>query len=150
MAETDLGHHRVTREIISVFFEVYNKLGFGYLESIYSRGLERKLRARGFEVAREYGVQVLLDGEEVGFHRLDLVVDRSVVVEIKSTPRLHPVARRQLYNYLRATSLEVGLLLHFGPEPKFQRVFVPTLRPSTFPVAPSDPSDALVRSDITR
>ena len=137
MAESDLGHHCVTRDIISVFFEIYNKLGFGYLESIYTRGLERKLRAKGYDVAREYGVQVFLDDEEIGYHRLDLVVEKSVVVEVKSTPRLHPVARRQLYNYLRASNLEVGLLVHFGPEPKFQRVFVPNHRPSAEPSPPT-------------
>ena len=61
----------------------------------------------------------MYNGEGLAFQRLDLIVDDKVVVEVKSTYHLHPAARCQLYNYLRASELEVGLLLHFGPEPKF-------------------------------
>ena len=109
---------------------MYNGLGFGFLETHYATALERELRAAGHSVAREYAVRLFFKGEELGFHRLDLVVDQSVVVEIKSTLALHPVSRRQLYNYLRATNLEVGLLLHFGPEPRFMRIFVPCRSPN--------------------
>ena len=112
----------LTRSIIGAFFEVYNTLGFGFLEHIYVAGLERELRNRGHCVARELSVRVLYKGEELGAQRLDLVVDQTVVVEVKSTAALHPSAPRQLFNYLRATNLEVGLLLHFGPDPKFYRL----------------------------
>ena len=126
MGESDLARHALTKSIIRCFYEVYNGLGFGFLETHYATALERELRAAGHSVAREYAVRLFFKGEELGFHRLDLVVDEAVVIEIKSTPVLHPVARRQLYNYLRATNLEVGLLLHFGPEPRFMRIFVPS------------------------
>jgi GxxExxY protein len=66
-------------------------------------------------------VRVMYKGEEIGHQRLDMIVDGVVVVEIKSTPALAPVARRQLFAYLRATNLEVGLLLHFGPDARFFR-----------------------------
>jgi GxxExxY protein len=122
----DLPHVDVTKAILTEFYYVYNRLGFGYLEAMYSRALDRRLRLAGREVSTEYRVQVMFDGEELGFHKLDFVVDRCVVVEIKSTLRIDPVARRQLYNYLCSTNLEVGLLLHFGPEPKFQRIYRPS------------------------
>jgi GxxExxY protein len=122
MAQELLVAERITRSVIGAFFEVYNTLGFGFLEHLYVLGLERELRWRGHEVARELGVRVMYKGEELGFQRLDLVVDNTLVVETKSTTNLHKTAPRQLYNYLRATNLEVGLLLHFGPEPKFYRV----------------------------
>ena len=112
----------VTRSIIGAFYRVYNKLGFGFLESLYVSALERELIARGHDVAREVSVRIMYDGVELGLQRLDLIVDQRVVVETKSTSELHKHATRQVYNYLRATHLEVGLLLHFGPEPRFFRV----------------------------
>ena len=87
--------------------------------------MERELLARGHRVARELGVRVMYKGDELGYQRLDLIVDDTIVVEIKSTTDLHKTAPRQLHNYLRATNLEVGLLLHFGPEARFYRIFSP-------------------------
>jgi GxxExxY protein len=121
MAEADLRHHELTRSVIGCFYEVYNTLGVGFLEALYSLALERELRGAGHRVSREHAVRVYYKGEELGFQRLDLVVDETLVVEIKSTQVLHSVAFRQLQSYLRGSNLEVGLLLHFGPEPKVQR-----------------------------
>jgi GxxExxY protein len=112
----------LTRSVIGAFFEVYNGLGVGYLESIYSRALEYELTCRGHLVEREVGVLVLYKNVEVGLQRIDLLVDHKVIVEIKSTIDLHPIALRQLKGYLRSTKIEVGLLLHFGPEAKFHRM----------------------------
>lgn len=84
--------------------------------------LERELRVRGHRVARELAVRVRYKGEEIGMQRLDMVVDDVLVVEAKATHVLHESATRQLYNYLRATNLELGLLLHFGPRAQFFRV----------------------------
>lgn len=114
---------------------MYNKLEFGFLEAIYAAALKGELLTRGHRVVREFNVRVMYDGREVGYHRLDMVVDDSVVLEIKSTAVLAAHARRQLQNYLRATNLEIGLLLHFAPAPKVFRTFVPhrsasTARPS--------------------
>ena len=125
MINGELAHQDITGSIIGTFFEVYRTLGHGFLESVYSAALERELRAAGHSVSREHAVRVLYKGEPLGFQRLDLVVDAAVVVEVKATAALAPIAKRQLHNYLRATDLEVGLLLHFGPEAKFLRVYAP-------------------------
>jgi len=107
--------------VIGAFFEVYNNLGFGFLEHLYVLALERELLSRGHRVAREMWVRVSYKGEELGIQRLDMIVDEKLVVETKATLKLPDSAGRQLYNYLRATNLEVGLLLHFGPKATFYR-----------------------------
>lgn len=112
----------LTREIIGAFFRVYNELRYGFLEQVYANALMRVLERAGHTVAREAKVPVWFEGEIIGFHRLDMIVDARVVVETKATERLSPIADRQLRSYLRATKLEVGLLLHFGPEAKVHRV----------------------------
>ena len=108
--------------MIGAFFEVYNALGFGFLEHVYSLALERELLSRGLAVGREVSIPIRYKGDVLTSQRVDMIVDESVVVEIKSTFVLHPAARRQTLNYLRATNLEVALLLHFGPEAKFFRM----------------------------
>ena len=122
MAPGDLIEERLTHSVIGAFFEVYNNLGYGFLEHVYVMALERELLARKHQVAREVAVQVFYKGDHIAEQRLDLVVDRKLVVEAKSTHDLHKSANRQVYNYLKATNLEVGLLLHFGPEPRFYRM----------------------------
>ena len=122
MATGELILERLTHSVIGAFFEVYNTLGFGFLEYLYTMALERELLARGHYVGREIYVPVLYKGEELGRQRLDMIIDGKLVVETKSTYDLHKAAERQVYNYLRATNLEVGLLLHFGPQPRFYRV----------------------------
>jgi len=92
-----------------------NELGFGFLEHIYKRALELELTARGHRVRREVFVQVRYKGDDIGWQRLDFVVDDILVIEVKSTRMLEPNATRQLFNYLKATNLRAGLLLHFGP-----------------------------------
>lgn len=109
--------------IVGAFFEVYNELGFGFLESIYSRALEIALKERGLLVEREVPVTVLFRGIEVGQHRADMLVEGRVLLEIKSTERLSDVPKRQLQNYLTAMNLQIGLLLHFGPKAEYFRVF---------------------------
>ena len=112
--------------IIGAFFEVYNTLGYGFLEHLYLKALERELLARGHKVAREVWVTVMYKGVELGKQRLDMVVDDSIVIEIKSTHDLQKNSTRQLFNYLRATDLTAGMLLHFGPEPRFFRISPPS------------------------
>jgi GxxExxY protein len=118
----DLLHAEVTGSIIGAFYEVYNALSHGFLESLYMAAPERELRARGHSVARERAVRVMYKGEEIGLQRLDMIVDDAVLIEAKSTWTLHDSASRQLYNYLRASNLEVGLLLHFGRQAQFFRI----------------------------
>ena len=96
-------HEELTQSLIGAFYEVYNTLGFGFKEHIYSLGLERDLRSRGHRVGREVSVIVFYKGEELGRQRIDLIVDETLVVEIKSTFDLRHGVRDQLYNYLHAT-----------------------------------------------
>ena len=112
----------LTRSVIGAFYNVHRSLGFGFVEPVHAAALELELRSRGHDVAREFGVTISYRGVPIAQQRLDMVVDQKLVVEIKSTERLHRDAKRQLYNYLRATNLEVGLLLHFGRSANFYRV----------------------------
>jgi len=122
MSDHELIEGPLTESVIGAFYEVYNNLGYRFLEQVYLAALERELRARGHTVGREVWVPVHYKGEEISRQRLDMIVDERLVVEAKSTQDLHKSAPRQVYNYLRATRLQVGLLLHFGPEPAFYRL----------------------------
>jgi GxxExxY protein len=121
-------HGELTKSVIGAFYDVYGELQYGFLEQIYIESLARLLRKRGHEVRREVGVDIFFQGEVVGVQRLDLLVDRKLIVEVKSTAKLTPSSHRQLTSYLRGSGLEVGLLLHFGPEAKFHRTIC-TVRP---------------------
>lgn len=123
-----LADEALTRSIIAAFFEVYNTLGYGFLESVYAEALARELRRRGHRVEREVAVKVWFKGQLIARQRVDMLVDDRVIIEIKSGLTLPITGSRQLYNYLRGTDKEVGLLLHFGPEPKFYREYCPNAR----------------------
>ncbi len=118
---TPLLEEAITGAVIGSFYDVHTALGFGYREKIYALALERDLTAKGHRVDREVGVLIYFRGEPLARQTIDMIVDQKVVVEIKSTERLHLEAHRQLSGYLCASTLEVGLLLHFGREPKFYR-----------------------------
>ena len=143
MSRIRLIEEALTESVIGAFFEVYKQLGFGFLESVYSRALEVELRARNHGVGREVPVPVHYKGIMLGGFRIDTLVDDKVIVEIKSSQVLPITAKRQLYNYLKATHLEVGLLLHFGPEPKFYREICTTSNPTLIgpiPLHPPNPA----------
>lgn len=112
----------LTHKIIGAFFEVYRTLGHGFLESVYARALELELAARNLHVAREVATEVRFKGEFVGVFRADMLVESLVVLELKAGRKSDPADVAQLLNYLRATDLELGLLLHFGPRPSFKRL----------------------------
>jgi GxxExxY protein len=117
----ELHHEELSRSIIGAFYEVYNELDYGFREHIYVNALEKALIRREHVVTREMGTVVWCKNENVGTQRLDLVVDDKIIVEVKATLVLHQSAMRQLTSYLKGTAFEVGLLLHFGEEPKFYR-----------------------------
>jgi GxxExxY protein len=121
MKGATLFEERLTHSVIGAFYEVYRNLGFGFLEHFYLMALERELNSRGHVVAREVLVRVHYKGDELGTQRMDMIVDAKLIVETKATRLLPDASQRQLFNYLRATGLEVGLLLHFGPTPRFYR-----------------------------
>lgn len=115
-------HEALTRSIIGAFYEVYNQLGYGFLEQVYANSLERELVARNHRVLRELRLQVWYKGENVGTCRADMVVDEMILVETKSSFALHASSERQLLNYLTAAGLDVGFIMHFGPKPRFRRL----------------------------
>jgi GxxExxY protein len=122
MARDELIEERLTHSVIGAFYEVYNDLRFGLFEQAYQMALERELRWRGHDVGREVHVPIYYKGEELTRQRIDMIVDGRLVVETKATQELHKSAHRQLYSYLCATRLQVGLLLHFGPDAAFYRL----------------------------
>jgi GxxExxY protein len=120
----DLQDSDVTDRILRAFFDVHTELGGGFLESVYHRAMEIALRSGGIEVQREPKIPVWFRGEEVGVFEPDLLVGRRVVVELKTVAALNSAHVGQVINYLRATSLEVGLLLNFGPSAEFRRLIL--------------------------
>jgi GxxExxY protein len=120
--EGGLLEEALTHDVIGAFYDVHRELGFGFREYLYALALERDLVAAGHRVDREVAVMVYYRGEPLAWQTLDMIVDERLVLETKATERLHPSAAPQLFSYLCATSLEIGLLLHFGREPKFYRV----------------------------
>src|SRR5688500_4221724 len=123
MTKVVLQEADLTRSVIGSFFEVYNDLGYGFLENVYVLALYRELTRSGHPVALETIVNIAYKGEYLTTHRLDMLIEDRLIVEIKSSELLPKFAERQLHNYLKATGIEVGLLLHFGPTPRFYRQF---------------------------
>ena len=125
-------HVDLTRRIIGAFYEVRNILGHGFLESVYENALVLKLRREGLRVCQQQPLSVYFEGTVVGQFFADVVVEERVILELKAVENLNDAHRRQLYNYLRATDCEVGLLLNFGPEAEFQRVILDNARKPHF------------------
>jgi len=118
----DLLHADITEPVIGAFYEVYNALGFGFLESVYQRAMVVALRKRGPHVVLEQSYDVCFDSVQVGHYEADLVVEQRLLLELKATYHVTDVDRRRVINYLRASKLEVALLLHFGPSARFERI----------------------------
>ena len=138
MATGELIEERLTHSVIGAFYDVYNIFGFGFLEQVYAISLSYELESRGHRVDREVSVPISYKGRFVCYQRIDLIVDGKLIVETKSSHDLHTAARRQLFSYLRATGLEVGLLLHFGPRARFYRIISRPSRDDLVTPASSD------------
>lgn len=117
----ELQHGDVTERIIGEFYKVFDALGHGFLESIYEEAMVIALREVGLRVDRQVPVTVYFRGRPIGTFKADIVVESCVVLELKASRGVDPAHEAQLLNYLRATSLEVGLLLNFGARPAFKR-----------------------------
>ena len=111
--------------IVGAALEVHNELGYGFHESIYVRSLAVALQQRGVAVQREVPIRVLFRGVEVGQHRLDLLVENRIVVEVKSMERVPEFFKKQVRNYLAATEKELGLLINFGSSVETHRILRP-------------------------
>jgi GxxExxY protein len=115
-------HSELTEGLIGTFYEVYNELGFGFVESVYEIAMCIALRSKGFTVERQSPVPVWFRGQQIGNFFADLVVNQSVILELKAARALEPSHIAQVLNYLRATAIEVGLVLNFGPRPSVRRL----------------------------
>ena len=124
-SEDKLLHKELTDKIISCFYQVYNDLGYGFLERVYQNALYYALIDEGLQCETEKSIKVFHNGRVVGDYRSDLLVENKVLLELKASEELNPANEKQLINYLKATNIEVGLLLNFGKRPQFKRkVFV--------------------------
>ncbi len=113
---------KITGPIIGAFYEVYNTLGYGFLEKVYENALVHLLRQQGLLVRQQTPISVVFRGVVVGEYYADLLVEDKVIVELKTTERFHPEHTAQLMHYLKATHLGVGLLLNFGRQAMYKRL----------------------------
>lgn len=134
-------HEHITHQIIGAFFEVYCALGHGFLESVYAEAMTVELAERHLPFQREWPFPVHYKGKRIGVARVDLVVANSVVVELKAVDRIAGAHDAQLFNYLKASRLQVGLILNFGRKAEKRRFIwtgshgtIDDARPGTPPV----------------
>src|SRR3954469_17110157 len=118
-----LTHEGLTEKIIGTFYDVYNELGHGFLESVYEEALLLALTDAGLKVSQQQPIPAFFRNRIVGNFFVDLVIDGIVVLELKAARLLDKAHEAQLLHYLRATDIEVGLLLNFGDRPQFKRLF---------------------------
>ncbi len=114
-------HEQITEKIIGSFYKVYNTLGYGFLEKVYENAMAIELEKVGLKVSQQKNIKVFYELEEVGDYYADLFVENLVIVELKAAKSICEEHEAQLTNYLKATTIEVGLLLNFGKEPEFKR-----------------------------
>ncbi len=119
--ENEYQHTDLTSEIIKRFYIVYNKLGYGFLEKVYERSLKIELEKAGFFVESQKPIQVFYENQIVGEYFADLLVENKVILELKAAETICEEHGNQLINYLKATEIEVGLLLNFGKKPEIKR-----------------------------
>ena len=119
---------QLAESVIGAFFDVYNRLKPGWLEQVYVGALCVEFRLAGISYQREHPIEVLYRGEAVGFYRADLLVAARLIVEVKAGRVFDESARWQTLNYLRGTGMPLGLVLHFGRQPRFHRVVGPSHR----------------------
>jgi len=117
----ELLHKELTDKILKTYFDVYNELGYGFLEKVYQNSLFIELKLRGFKVEAQKQIKVNYKSYEVGEYYADLIVNNLVILELKAAEFLVKEFEAQFINYLRGTNLEVGLLLNFGKKPEFIR-----------------------------
>lgn len=114
-------HQELTALILKTFYEVYNELGYGFLEKVYQNALFLELKEKGLNVVPNRKINVFYKGINVGEYYSDLMVNDTVILELKATEYVVEEFETQLLNYLKATDCEVGLLLNFGKKPEFKR-----------------------------
>ncbi|MGD9040078.1 MAG: GxxExxY protein [Desulfobacteraceae bacterium] len=124
----DYKYKELTQKIIMIFYKVYNKLGYGFLEKVYENAMIIEFRKESIPVVSQSPIEVCYENEIIGDYYADLLVDNKVIVEIKAVKNLSDEHEAQLLNYLKATNIEVGLLFDFGPNPEIKRKAFDNLR----------------------
>ena len=114
-------YESLTAKVIAAFYDVYHELGFGFLESVYQNALYKELKSRGLKCEPQKKIEVFYKHEKVGIFYADILVDDVLILELKAVNELHASHEAQLLNYLKASKIQVGLLLNFGPTPTFKR-----------------------------
>jgi GxxExxY protein len=125
---TAIKYQEITDKIIKIFYKVYGQMGYGFLEKVYENAMMIELKKEGLPAAAQFPIKVSYEGEIAGEYSADILVDRKVLVEIKGAKGLASEHEAQLLNYLKATNVEVGLLLNFGPKPEVKRKLFDNLR----------------------
>ena len=121
MVNNNFLHSDITAVIIKAYYNVYNTLGFGFLERVYENAMIIELKKLGLSGEKQKQIDVYYDNEKVGLYFADIVIDNKIIVELKATEMISAEHEIQLVNYLKATDLEVGLLLNFGRQPEYKR-----------------------------
>jgi GxxExxY protein len=116
-------HGEITDLILKAFYKVYNTLGYGFLEKVYENAMRIELTKMGVPIKQQKKIKVYYEFEQVGDYFADLIVKELVIVELKAAENLCDAHEAQLLNYIRATDIEVGLLLNFGKKPEFRRKY---------------------------
>ncbi len=112
----------ITNTILKVYYEVYNELGHGFLEKVYQNAMYLEVKARGLKVESQKEIKVYFKQQLVGEYYSDLILENKVIIELKATEVLMNAHVAQTINYLKATPIEIGMLLNFGSEPEFKRL----------------------------
>jgi GxxExxY protein len=127
-------HQETTSKVICCFYKVYNNLGFGFLEKVYENALYLELINHGLNCSKQFPVPVFYEGIEVGLYYADIIVNNEIIIELKAAEALVEEHEFQLINYLKATNIEIGLLLNFGKEPQIKRkIFTNDRKANNYP-----------------
>lgn len=122
-------HQELTKSLIGIYYDVYNELGFGFLEKVYQNAMIIELKSRGYTIENQKKIHVIYKNEIVGNYIPDIIVNSSVIIELKCVEYIVESHESQLLNYLKATDCEVGLLLNFGKDPQFiRKIFTNNLK----------------------
>lgn len=116
-----LKYEEISEKIIGAFYNVYNALGYGFLEKVYENAFMVELTKSGLSCLKQVPIKVYYEGVTVGEYFADIVVEDVIILELKATEELHEEHEFQIINYLKATDIEVGYLFNFGKRPHFKR-----------------------------
>ena len=121
MADENYKHSEITDQIIKAFYSVYNTLGYGFLEKVYENAMLIELKKMGLNAIAQHPVKVYYDNQQISVYFADLLVENCVIVELKTADGIATENEAQLVNYLKATEIEVGLVMNFGKKAQFKK-----------------------------